>query len=100
MKNLPLLLRFCFIFGCIAFLMSIGAYLALHDIRHDYVSRQVIQSYGGSIALNLPDWSETRLEWQVVHISELISIIYFIFSLIIFAVFLRSLRKRDNQFGL
>jgi hypothetical protein len=71
----------------------VGNYLALHDIWHDYVSMRVIEFYGGSTALYLPDWSKARLEWQMVTISELVRIFYFIFSLATFIICSNALKK-------
>ncbi len=93
MKNLQILIKVSLAIGALALLLSVGNYLALHDIWHDYVSQQVIETYGDSAILNLPDWSETRLEWQMVTISELVRIIYFIFSLATFVLCLKTLKK-------
>ncbi len=93
MKNLQILIKVSLAIGTFALLLSVGNYLALHDIWHDYVSMRVIETYGGSTALNLPDWSETRLEWQMVTISELVRILYFIFSLATFVICLKALKK-------
>jgi hypothetical protein len=94
MKNKQLLIKICFMVGCLALLMSIADYLSLHDIWHDYVSKQVIESYGGNISSSLPYWSQTRPEWKVVNISWVIRIFYFIISL---ATFVFLLKKQRNE---
>lgn len=96
MNNPQLLIKICLVFCFFTLLMTVGDYLALHDIWHDYVSKQVIAKYGGVNTLNLPDWSEARLEWQMVTISGLIRVSYFIFSLLTFVICLKVLRK-ENQ---
>ncbi len=94
MKNPQLLIKISLAIGFFAFLMTVGDYLALHDIWHDYVSKQVIETYSSSSTLNLPEWSETKLEWQMVNISGLIRIIYLIFSLTTLIICLKILRKK------
>jgi succinate dehydrogenase hydrophobic anchor subunit len=92
MKKTQILIKLCLGIGLIALAMTIGEYLALHDIWHDYVSKQVIENYGGGSYLKLPDWSETRLEWHMVNISGLIKVFYFIFSLVTFVICLKAFR--------
>ena len=96
MKKTQILIKFCLGIGLIALAMTVSEYLALHDIWHDYVSKQVIENYGGGTYLKLPDWSETRLEWRMVNISGLIRVFYFTFSLVTFAICLKALRKKNQ----
>ncbi len=96
MKNPILLIKICFVIGFLALLMTVGDYLALHDIWHDYVSKQVIEKYGGGSTSNLPDWSESKLEWRMVNISGIFRVFYFIFSLGVFIVCFKALQK-NNQ---
>ncbi|MCP4632469.1 MAG: hypothetical protein GY855_06045, partial [candidate division Zixibacteria bacterium] len=95
MKNPQLLIKICLGLGIFALLMTVGDYLALHDIWHDYVSKQVIEKHGGSTILNLPDWTEARLEWRMVNISGLIKAFYIILSLATFVICLKALRKKS-----
>jgi hypothetical protein len=95
MKNPQLLIKICFVIGFFALLMTVGDYLALHDIWHDYVSKQVLETYGGGTTFNLPDWSEAKLEWRMVNISVLIRVFYFIFSLATFVICLKALQKKN-----
>ncbi len=77
--------------------MTLGEYLALHDIWHDYVSKKVIVTYAGNSALNLPDWTETKLEWQMVNVSGIIRAVYLLFSLLTLIVCLKILRKKARS---
>ncbi len=97
MKHTFILIKISLILCTIAFVMTIGDYLALHDIGHDYVSKEVIESYKGGSVLNLPEWSETKPEWLMVNISGLVRIAYFIFSAATLAVCLKTLRKLDQN---
>lgn len=53
MKNPQLFMKISLTMGLVALLMTVGDYLALHDIWHDYVSKQVIETYGGNTNLNI-----------------------------------------------
>ena len=75
-------------------IVTISDCLALHDIWHDYVSKKVLESHGGNSALNLPEWSETKMEWQIANISGLIRIACFIFSSVTLALCLKVLKKK------
>jgi len=57
-------------------------FLALHDIGKDYVSNYIIESFGGSFSKDLPEWTETRLEWITIGISHGLKTILTIFNII------------------
>ena len=97
MKNASTLIKISLVFCLFAFVMTIGDYLALHDIWHDYVSKKVIEAYRGHSVLNLPEWSETKLEWQLVTISGLIRIAYFVLSSVTLVVCLKTLTHRQGK---
>ncbi|MDM8553703.1 hypothetical protein QUF75_03100 [Desulfococcaceae bacterium HSG7] len=96
MKNTSALIKLSLILCIIAFVMTIGDYLALHDIWHDYVSKEVIKLHKDDSVLNLPEWSETKPEWLMVSISGAVRIAYFVFSAVTLAVCLKTLRKLDQ----
>jgi hypothetical protein len=50
-------------------------FLALHDIRNDYVSNQVIDRFSPNSLTVLPAWSGTAGEWVIVQMSFLIKLI-------------------------
>ena len=95
MKRTSTLIKICLALCVLSFLLTVGDYLALHDIWHDYVSKEVIESHIGSSVLNLPEWSETKLEWQMVNISGLIRIMGFVFSGVTLLVCLKILKKKN-----
>ena len=96
MKKTSILIKISLVLCFFTLLMTVCDYLALHDIWHDYVSKEVITAYGGNSVLNLPKWSETKLEWQLVNISGLFRIVYLIFSSVTLVACLKSL-KRNND---
>ncbi len=93
MKNPTLLIKISLFLFVVAFALTIGEFLALHDIWNDYVSVKVIESHRGINILNLPEWSETKLEWQMVNISALVQVLYLLFSLVTLVSCLKALRK-------
>ena len=96
MKNPSRLIKLCLVLGIITVLTTIGDYLALQDIRHDYVSREVIDAYGGHLTLNLPDWSETKSEWKMINFSGIMRAVYLLFSLATLLVLFRIHRKKAD----
>ncbi len=97
MKNPLLLIKISLVLCLVALVMTMGDYLALHDIWHDYVSKQVIENYGGNSVLDLPGWSETKLEWQMVNVSGVFRIVYLVFSFLTLIICLKTLRKKRRS---
>lgn len=65
---------------CVAgFLFTIADFLALHDIKNEYVSLGILESLDITLSDDLPEWTSTQREWQVVRISYLFRSIFFIF---------------------
>ena len=96
MKRLPLLIKSSLALSVITLIMTIGDFLALNDIWHDYVSRQVIESVGDNVLAKLPAWSETKLEWRMVQISELTGLLYLLISSFTLMACLKILKHRDK----
>ena len=44
-------------------------YMALHDIRNDYISHATLEHLGFEGASDLPAWTNTQMEWAVVTIG-------------------------------
>ena len=96
MKRTSTLIKLCLALCAVAFLFTIGDYLALHDIWHDYVSKEVIENHTDISQASLPEWSETPGEWQVVEISGLVRAVYFGFSAITLLICLRGLKNKAD----
>ena len=63
----------------IGFLFTIADFLALHDIRHEYVSTRILDHLNITLSDDLPEWTATQGEWEIVRISYLFRTIFFIF---------------------
>lgn len=67
-------------------------FLALHDIRNDYVSNLVITRFSPKTLSFLPVWSGTMGEWAIVEASFLIKLIVVGLTIIISWVLHRRIR--------
>ena len=76
MKIKDSIIGWALVLSLITILLLIGDFLALHDIRQDYVSSEVIEAVQADSSNNLPDWASTKLEWTFVRISLLLKIIF------------------------
>lgn len=68
-------------------------YLALHDIRNDYVSRDVLGQLSEGVPQDLPSWSETREEWTVATVSFAARLVLTIVSALLLLRAFRMLRS-------
>lgn len=78
------------------FVLTIGDYLALHDIWHDYVSQPILSSLDVSLSAGLPDWTETRGEWRLVTISFLARVVFLVLNGITLFLCVDALRRRNE----
>jgi hypothetical protein len=97
MKKYQILIAFTWILGLIVLILTIGEFLALHDISQDYVSKDVIKSLGTSLNLRLPDWSETRLEWTLVQISLLSRLVFLVLIAFTLPIYLMYIKRSNPQ---
>ena len=82
----------------IGILLTIGDYLALHDIKNDYVSTRNFDNLGITISGDLPEWTNTRGEWQIVRISFLFRFIFFIFcAIVLYELFNKEQGKHPKE---
>ena len=95
MKNPQILVKITLVLGFVTLLMAIGDFLALNDIWHDYVSKEVFATYNENVSAILPAWTDTNLEWSMVRASGFVSFLYVFFSLSTLVVCLRFIKKRD-----
>lgn len=69
MKNSKVLIAVSLFFTVIILFLSILDVLALSDIQRDYVSQKVLQEEGILLSSELPAWTATVGEWQVVSLG-------------------------------
>lgn len=67
----------------VGLLFTIADFLALHDIKKEYVSLHILESLGITLSENPPEWTTTRGEWQIVRLSYLFRSVFFIFCIFV-----------------
>jgi hypothetical protein len=82
--------------------LTLGDFLALHDIRNEYVSADILKSLGVNLSGDLPDWTATAGEWRLVQVSYLARAAFLILNAITLSLFVLMLRRqvRDNSAAL
>lgn len=81
----------------LAFVLTVGDFLALHDINHDYVSGGVLRALGASPAQGLPAWTETRGEWAMVGVSAYFRAAFLIVNGLTLALCVRRLKPVGGE---
>jgi len=89
-KIAVILIAFC----VLGFLFTIADFLALHDIKNEYVSPGVLESLDITLSDDLPEWTSTQGEWQVVRLSYLFRSVFFIFC--VYALYWLIYRERKR----
>lgn len=79
MKSKKIAVILLIVLCMIGFLFTIADFLALHDIKNEYVSPRVLESLDITLSDDLPKWTSTQGEWQVVRIGYLFRSVFFIF---------------------
>jgi hypothetical protein len=69
MNRLRLLTTVTLIAGLLVLLITLLDLLAMTDINRDYVSQSILEGQNITLSRELPDWTSTRGEWQVVVFS-------------------------------
>lgn len=75
MKFKDSIIGWSLVLSIILILLLIGDYLALHDIRQDYVSSKVLDAVETDISNEIPEWASTKLEWTFVRVSLVLKMI-------------------------
>ncbi len=88
------LLTASLIFCIIVLLMTLIDMAAYHDIAKDYVSTSVLDSLDITLSGDLPDWTATKGEWDLVNVSWLSRILFFILNIVVLS---RCLNKWKNR---
>lgn len=78
--RLDLVLKLTLVLCILIFIISVFEILALHDIHADYVSSRALQYVGATLSKNLPTWTSTTGEWQIVKAGLLARFIFLMLS--------------------
>lgn len=78
----------------IGFLLTIFEFLALHDIQNEYVSIRILNRLNISLSGDLPEWTATKGEWEVVRVSYLFRFVFFVFCAIVLYKLVTRLKNK------
>lgn len=82
------------LWGCLplaCMLLLVLDFTALHDIRNDYISKEILNFLGVTLSDTVPEWTENSREWGYLSVSLILrGVLYFI----IFAVFFFLYKRR------
>jgi len=97
MKNLKIITTIALILCILVFLLTITDFMALHDIRNDYVSKKAIEHFEIANSGDLPDWTNTPMEWQLVKFNFVSRFLFFIFNIVVFFLLIRKFRQQKQH---
>ncbi|MFG1690894.1 hypothetical protein ACGF5M_01855 [Gemmatimonadota bacterium] len=97
MKNLHVLVVITIVSCTVVFILTLGDFLALHDIQRDYVSQGVFGYLETPLPENLPAWTGTPGEWSLVTVSWVTRVGYLILSMITLVLCANALRERSEE---
>jgi len=96
-RSTQILVGLSFLFCLLALLLTVGDFLALHDIGNDYVSGEILTHLGVSLSKPLPAWTATTGEWRLVEISWILRVVFFLVNAVTLVLCLRALRRQRNE---
>ena len=96
MKKDQLLITIALVSCGIALVLTSFDFLALHDIRNEYVSTRILKSLDVTLSDELPDWTATKGEWEVVDVSFLFRLAFFVLNFFVLSLCLKRLKKNSE----
>jgi hypothetical protein len=93
-RQIAALLLLC---NILIFLLTVFDFIALHDIKNDYVSRHILDYLNITLSDSPPTWTATTGEWQIVTISFYSRLIFIIANIIILVMFIRNIKLTENR---
>lgn len=77
--------------------LTLFDFLALHDIRREYVSPMILDKLEVTLSRELPAWTRTSGEWGIVHLSWICRFFFLALNAAVLFQCLRRLRPIQNQ---
>ena len=96
MKNPKRTLLLILSFSIIVLLFTFGDFLALHDIKSDYVSPSILDELNIGLAQKLPDWTAAKMEWGLATTSFYFKLILMIFNVVALIMVFKKLYISDK----
>ncbi|MBN1408854.1 MAG: hypothetical protein JW956_13740 [Calditrichaceae bacterium] len=90
-KTFKNIIMISLIFCTFVFMLTLLDFAALHDIKNDYVSQSILDYLKINTSQNLPEWTNTRGEWQVVTFSLITRFLFLILNTFILIYLYRKI---------
>lgn len=97
MRRVDTLLKFALLIAILLCVLTILDYLALHDIYKDYVSKTVLSYLNLDLSKELPAWTNTELEWDMVTINYIMKTFVTIVNIILIISIRKAVQKNDGK---
>lgn len=97
MKRIDALTKVILLIAILLCVLTVLDYLALHDIYKDYVSKAVLISLNMEVPKELPAWTNTELEWNMVTINYIMKTLVTIINIILIVVVRNMVRKSSSK---
>ena len=97
MKNFKTITVITLVFCVAVFILTIFDFAALHDIKQDYVSKHILTYLNINISEDLPQWTATTGEWQIVTYSFYLRFLFFILNTIVLVHYSRKVNSKKNK---
>jgi hypothetical protein len=90
MKNLKSVIVLTILLCIFVFALSILDMAALHDIKNEYISKNILNYLNISLSSDPPYWTATEGEWQLVTFSLFCRFLFFILNIIVLVYLYRK----------
>ena len=97
MKNPKNILMLILGLSLIVLLFTLGDFMALHDIKREYVSLSILEYLNIEIAANLPEWTSTKGEWGMVQVIFFLRFFFMSFNVVALILVIKQLYIKKNS---
>lgn len=97
MKNPKNTLMLILGLSLIVLLFTLGDFMALHDIKREYVSLSILEYLNIDIADKLPEWTSTKGEWGLVQATFFLRFFFMSFNVVALILVIKQLYIKKNS---
>ena len=84
------------IFCVVIILFTLFDFACLHDIKNDYISKNILTYLEIDIQHKLPDWTSTQGEWTCSVVSYILRLIFLVVNLFVLFSCYKKLKGLSN----
>lgn len=92
--NVPSLLVVLFVFCLVLLFLD---FAALHDIRNDYISKEILEYLGVTLSGGVPAWTDNSGEWRYLSVSLILRGLLYSSSLVLLFYLYRKRKRFPGQ---